>query len=95
MEKLFAELVLIRVYSWLMKLEDSLSDLAQALRERLAIIHDEQSRRNADAHMARLRTVSEKIETLQTALPQPVDPRLAHYLQRRSYDKALEFLENL
>jgi len=78
-----------------MKLEDSLSDLAQALRERLAIIHDEQSRRNADAHMARLRTVSEKIETLQTALPQPVDPRLAHYLQRRSYDKALEFLENL
>jgi hypothetical protein len=95
LEKLFAELVLIRVYSWLMKLEDSLSDLAQALRERLAIIHDEQSRRNADAHMARLRTVSEKIETLQTALPQPVDPRLAHYLQRRSYDKALEFLENL
>ena len=78
-----------------MKLEDSLSDLAQALRERLAIIHDEQSRRNADAHMARLRTVSEKIETLQTALPQPVDSRLAHYLQRRSYDKALEFLENL
>ncbi|HEX4708466.1 MAG TPA: hypothetical protein VH229_12140 [Candidatus Udaeobacter sp.] len=69
--------------------------LRDALRERLAIIHDEQSRRNADAHMARLRTVSEKIETLQTALPQPVDPRLAHYLQRRSYDKALEFLESL
>jgi hypothetical protein len=45
--------------------------------------------------MARLRTVSEKIEALQTALPQPVDPRLAHYLQRRSYDKALEFLESL
>jgi hypothetical protein len=28
-------------------------------------------------------------------LPRPVDPRLAHYLQRRSYDKALEFLESL
>ena len=49
---------------------------------------------NADAHMARLRAVSEKIEELQAALPQPIDPRLAHYLQRRSYDKALEFLEN-
>ena len=44
--------------------------------------------------MARLRAVSEKIEELQAALPQPVDPRLAHYLQRRSYDKALELLEN-
>jgi transcription termination factor NusB len=93
LEKLFAELVFIRVYSWLMKLENSLSDLAQALRERLAIIHDEESRRNADAHMARLRTVSEKIDELQATLPQPVDPRLAHYLQRRSYDKALEYLE--
>jgi hypothetical protein len=68
--------------------------LRDALRERLAIIHDEQSRLNADAHMARLRAVSEKIEELQAALPQPIDPRLAHYLQRRSYDKALEFLEN-
>jgi hypothetical protein len=76
-------------------MQNAIADLKEALRERLAIIHDEQSRRNADAHMARLRTVSEKIETLQTALPQPVDPRLAHYLQRRSYDKALEFLENL
>ena len=93
MEKLFAELVFIRVYSWLMKLENSFSDLAQALRERLAIIHDEESRRDADAHMARLREVSEKIDKLQAALPQPVDPQLAHYLQRKSYDKALEFLE--
>jgi 2'-5' RNA ligase len=95
LEKLFAELVFIRVYSWLMKLENSLSDLAQALRERVAIIHDEQSRRNVDTHITRLRAVSEKIENLQAALPQPLDPRLAHYLQRKSYEKALECLENL
>jgi hypothetical protein len=75
-------------------MESALADLAQALRERLAIIHDDESRRNVDAHMARLRAVSEKIEELQAALPQSVDPRLAHYLQRRSYDKALELLEN-
>jgi len=75
-------------------MESALADLAQALRERLAIIHNEESRRNADAHMARLRAVSEKIEELQETLPQPIDARLAHYLQRRSYDKALEFLEN-
>jgi hypothetical protein len=74
-------------------MENALLDLTQALRERLAIIQDEESRRDEAAHIARLRSVSEKIEKLQAALPQPVDPRLAHYLQRRSYDKALEFLE--
>ena len=75
-------------------MESALADLAQALRERLAIIQNDDSRRNADAHIARLRAVSEKIEALQGALPQPVDTRLAHYLQRRSYDKALDLLEN-
>jgi hypothetical protein len=76
-------------------MEKAIADLRDALRERIAIIQDEQSRRDPDTHMARLRAVSEKIEKLQAALPQPVDPRLAHYLQRRSYDKALEFLEKL
>jgi len=74
-------------------MENTLSDLAQALRERLAIIHDEDSRRDAQAHMARLSAVSEKIDKLAAAVPGPLDPQLAHYLQRRSYDKALEFLE--
>ena len=76
-------------------MEKAVTDLKEALRERLAIIHDQESRRNTDAHMARLRGVSEKIEQLQAALPQPVDPQLAHFLQRHSYDKALEFLENV
>jgi hypothetical protein len=70
-------------------------DLREALRGRLAIIHDEESRRDPDTHVARLSAVSEKIDKLVAALPRPVDPRLAHYLQRRSYDKALEFLESL
>jgi len=69
------------------------SELAEALRERLKIISDEASRRNPDQHVKRLREVSERIETLATALPQPMPPRLAHFLERRSYDKALEFLE--
>jgi hypothetical protein len=74
---------------------NALLSLRDALRERLAIIRDEESRRNEAKHIARLREVSEKIEKLQAALSQPVDPQLAHYLQRRSYDKALEFLENV
>ena len=76
-------------------MEKAVADLKEALRERLAIIQDEQSRRDVDTHLARLRAVSEKIEKLQAALPRAIDPQLAHYLQRKSYDKALEFLENV
>jgi hypothetical protein len=75
-------------------MQPSMVDLANALRERLAIIRDAESRRDQEKHMARLRAISEKIDQLQTALPQPIDPQLAHFLQRRSYDKALEFIEN-
>ena len=74
-------------------MENALIELAQALRDRLSLIRDEESRRDGTRHIARLRSISEKIDTLQAALPQPVDPRLAHYLERRSYDKALQFLE--
>jgi hypothetical protein len=76
-------------------MENEISDLAEALRERLAIIHDEDSRRDTETHMKRLSAISKKIDELQAALPRPIDPQLAHYLQRRSYDKALEFLEQL
>lgn len=68
------------------------NQLVAALRERLAIVADDASRRDVAAHMARLGQVSAKIEALRTELPQPVDPQLAHYLQRASYDKALAHL---
>ena len=68
--------------------------LAAALRERLEIISDESSRQNPNQHMARLRNISDRINSLVAALPRPIPPRLAHFLDRRSYDKALEFLCN-
>lgn len=74
-------------------MEEALLDLAEALRERLAVIRDEQSRRNEVTHIERLKAVSEKIEKLQRKVPRPINPRLAHYLERKSYDKALEYLE--
>ena len=70
------------------------TELAEALRERLKIIFDEESRRDPKQHLKRLREISDRIETLAAALPQPIPPRLAHFLDRRSYDKALEFLED-
>jgi hypothetical protein len=75
-------------------MDSALADLAQALRERLAVIRDEESRRDQTKHIARLRAVSQKIDDLQESLTQRIDPRLKHYLERKSYDKALEFLEN-
>ena len=75
-------------------MERVFADLAQALRERLAIIRDDESRRNQAQHIARLRAISDKIERMQSALPQPMNPELTHYLERKSYDKALEYIED-
>ena len=75
-------------------MQNATSDLAAALRERLAIISDNESRRNPEKHMTRLRAISEEIDNLAAALPKPIDPQLAHFLQRKSYDKALELLED-
>jgi hypothetical protein len=68
------------------------AQLADALRERLAIIADENSRRNPEQHIERLRKISEQIEKLSAALPKPINPRLAHFLARKSYEKALGVL---
>lgn len=69
-------------------------ELATALQERLAIVGDEQSRRDPSRHMERLREISERIDALVESLPRSIDPRLRHFLERRSYDKALELLGN-
>jgi hypothetical protein len=73
--------------------ENTLSELAAALRERLSVIADEESRRDEAAHIERLRAVSERIETLERRIPMASDPQLRHFLQRRSYTKALEYLD--
>ena len=74
-------------------MKNELAELREALRERLAVIRDEESRRDEAKHMARLRAVSEKIDRLQESLPPSTDPRLKHFLDRKSYDKALQYLE--
>jgi hypothetical protein len=74
-------------------MQHTTSELVAALRERLAIIRDDNSRSDPAKHMARLRAISEKIDNLSAALSKPIDPQFAHFLQRKSYDKALDFLE--
>lgn len=74
-------------------METQTQKLASALRERLAIVRDEESRKDTEAHMERLRVISQKIDAIVKALPEYIDPQLHHFLVRRSYDKALEMLE--
>ncbi len=77
-----------------MKSDPLHEQLAAALRERLSIIADREFReRDAAAHLDRLKAVSEKIAELEANLPSDANPRLRHFLERCSYDKALEFLE--
>ena len=69
-------------------------ELAEALRERLAVIADrELYARDPATHLQRLQSASTRIVELQGQLPPPLDPQLAHFLQRCSYDKALAWLE--
>ena len=69
--------------------------LAEALRERLAVIADHAHRdRDAAGHLERLIEVSSRIDALSAALPaEELDPQFLHYLERRSYDKALAWIE--
>jgi len=70
------------------------ASLAAALRERLGVIGDRDFFQHDPAgHLERLKSVSAEIAALQQQLPPPVDPKLAHYLERASFDKALAFLE--
>ena len=69
--------------------------LASALRDRLRVIsHREFYARDPAAHLSALKEVSGRIEELQRQLPEPVDPRLRHFLERCSYDKALDLLDS-
>ena len=68
--------------------------LAQALRERLAVIADRDLyERDPAGHLEKLQAVSAQIDRLAAGLPQPVAPDLAHYLHRASYAKALAWIE--
>jgi hypothetical protein len=77
-------------------MNDTYRALVEALRERLAIIADRSAyQRDPAAHLEQLQAVSERIVALRAALPAPVNPQLAHYLDRSSYDKALAFIEEM
>ncbi len=74
--------------------DETMNQLRHLLRARLDVISDHAFRdRDAAAHLARLREVSEAITVIHAHCKGTLAPRLAHYLERASYQKALAFLE--
>ncbi len=78
-------------------MQPDFSVLAKTLRERLVAIADHAHRdRDAAGHLARLISISERIESLIAAIPgTDLDPQFSHYLERKSYDKALAWIEGV
>ena len=69
-------------------------ELVPLLRRRLEIIADHAWRdRETATHLSALREVSEQIMARHAVLRGSLPPKLDHYLERCSYDKALAFLE--
>ena len=72
------------------------SQLASLLEKRLQVIADHAFRdRDPAAHLEALKEISEQIVAEQARLAPVTPPRLAHFLEGCSYDKALAFIAGL
>ena len=72
-----------------------LSELIDALRERLRVVGDHELRtRDPQAHLSELKSAASRLESAIAQLPAHCDPELRHYLNRQSYLKALAWLES-
>lgn len=77
-----------------MVMKEELQTLADLLKKRLAVIGDAEMRENdPDRQLQLLQEVSEQITELHAQLAGRIRPRLAHFLESCSYDKALVWIE--
>ena len=71
------------------------TDLATLLRRRIEVIADHAWReRDPDAHLAALTEVSTRIDQWHKTHADQLPPRLRHFLEGASYQKALEWIES-
>lgn len=74
---------------------DQLAALGGALRRRLAVVADHALRdRDPAAHLEALRHAAAGLADIQNQLPAGTDPQLLHYLERQSYQKAIDWIES-
>lgn len=72
---------------------DDWTALRHLLEERLRVIADHEWReRDAEAHLARLKEVSEALVAEHQRMRSQVPARLNHFLTQASYSKALDWL---
>lgn len=68
--------------------------LHTAVKTRLDIVSDHAFRdRDAAAHLDALKSAASQLDALVAKLPPDTDPTLRHYLERQSYMKAMDWLE--
>lgn len=71
----------------------TIAPLEAALRRRLDIVADHALRdRDPKAHLEAIKVAHRELERQIASLPAGTDPRLLHFLERQSYEKALAFL---
>lgn len=76
--------------------DNSINTLTDLLKQRLQIIADHALRdANPGLHLQALQQVSESIDRMSTDLHSELPPRLRHFLEQSSYQKALAYLEEL
>ena len=75
-------------------MNESLHPLTELLRRRVAVIADTAFRdRDSHGHLAALREISEAIDAEHVRLKSQLPPRLRHYMEQASYQKALAYLD--
>ncbi len=69
--------------------------LRDAVKRRLDVVADAALRTSDPAaHLQALKNAAAALDRLVAALPTDADPMIRHYLERQSYTKALDWLEN-
>ena len=75
------------------QMKSKFSNLEHLLKERLHVIADHALRnRDPAAHLEKLREVSTALDQEYEALRSGLPARLNHFMQSRSYQKALDFI---
>ena len=70
------------------------AQLREALQERLGVIADQELRaRDPRAHLERLKAAASRLDAAIARVRPNCDPQLRHFLDRQSYVKALDWLE--
>ena len=74
-------------------MDPDIAKLAELLERRLAVIGDHQLREeDPEEQLRQLKEVSEELSGWHKKMAPRLKPRLAHFMENRSYEKALDWI---